>query len=148
MTKKENQRNRFFVITQCFYGNRTGTDVEREHIDHVLRGYLGLYESANVADVVRKAIHVPGSDNIVIVYDQTQEDHYVNVEFPEIYAREGVDYLDHWGEELKMQVSCEIPELNITLHTRCFACRMDENGELQSIEEDDVEKFIHFFPAR
>ena len=142
--------NSIFIISQFFYGNRTGTEVERDWVDHFLRGHISRehYSPIDVQDVVRKTVRVPGSENIVIVYDQTQEDRYVNVEFPEIYAEDGAEYLARWGEELKMHVSCEIPEIGFKIHTRCFACRMDKNGVLQSLEGDDYRQFIHYFPAR
>lgn len=142
--------NSIFIISQFFYGNRTGTEVERDWVDHFLRGHISRehYSPIDVQNVVRKTVRVPGSENIVIVYDQTQEDRYVNVEFPEIYAEDGAEYLARWGEELKMHVSCEIPEIGFKIHTRCFACRMDERGVLQSLEGDDYKQFIHYFPAR
>ena len=142
--------NSIFIISQFFYGNRTGTEVERDWVDHFLRGHISHehYSPIDIQDVVRKIVRVPGSENIVVVYDQTQEDRYVNVEFPEIYAEDGEEYLERWGEELKMHVSCEIPEIGFKIHTRCFACRMDENGVLQSLEGDDYKQFIHYFPAR
>lgn len=142
--------NSIFVISQFFYGNRTGTEVERDWVDHFLRGHISrdLDGFMDVQDVVRKTVRVPGSENIVVVYDQTQEERYVNVEFPEIYAEDGTEYLARWGAELKMHVSCEIPEIGFKIHTRCFACRMDENGVLQSLEGDDYKQFIHYFPAR
>ena len=142
--------NSISVISQFFYGNRTGTEIQRDWIDHFLRGQLSreLYGSEDIQDVVRKTVRVPGPENIVIVYDQTQEDRYVNEDFPETYALDGAKYLELWGEELKMHVSCEIPEISFKIHTRCFACRMDENGVLQSLEGDDYKQFIHYFPAR
>ena len=150
MKKNENRNDSISIIAQYFYGNRTGTEIRRDWIDHFLRGHISreLYEHKDMRDVVRKTVSVPGSDNIVIVYDQTQEDRYVNVEFPEIYARDAEDYLAHTGRELKMHVSCEIPEIGFKIHTRCFACRMDENGELQSLKENDYKHFIHYFPLR
>lgn len=147
MTKRENNIS---IIAQYFYGNRTGTQISRDHIDYFLRGNLSPKpcDYKEVQDVVRKTICVPGSENIVIVYDQTQEDRYVNVEFPEMYAQYGAEYLESWGEKMKMHVSCEIPEIGFRIHTRCFACRMDESGALQSLEENDYKKFIHYFPER
>lgn len=148
MTKNKN--NTIAIITQHFYGNRTGTEIGLDWVDNFLRGQISceLFAPEDVQDVVRKTVRIPGSENIVIVYDQTQEDRYVNEIFPETYAREGAEYLERWGEELVMHVSCEIPEIGFKIHTRCFACRMDKNGILQSLEEDDYKQFIHYFPAR
>lgn len=150
MTINESKNNIIAIISQQFYGNRTGTEINRDHVDYFLRGNICAEDSCpeDIQDVVRKTVRVPGSPNIIIVYDQTQEVEYVNEEFPEIYARNGASYLAQWGEELQMHVSCEIPEIGFKIHTRCFACRMDDNGVLQSLEEDDYKYFIHYFPVR
>lgn len=148
MREEEKRKESIFVISQFFYGNRTGTEIKRENIDYFLHGYLGDCIPERIKDVNRKTVKVPGSENIVIVYDQTQEDRYINVEFPEIYAREEKRYLKDGGEELKIHVSCEIPELGFKIHTRCIACRIDENGVLQSLEDGDGEKFIAYFPIK
>lgn len=148
MTKRENDS--IFIISQYFYGNRTGTLINRDWADHFLRGEISqeLYGPASVEDVVRKTVKVPGSDHVVIVYDQTQEDQYLNVDFPEDYEKYGTEYLEHTGKEMTPNVSCEIPEIGLKIHTRCFACRMDESGTLQSLEKNDDELFIHYFPIR
>lgn len=150
MSKNENKTMSISVIAQYFYGNRTGTEIKRDWVDHFLRGHISrtLFGPKDVQDVVRKVVRVPSTEDLVIVYDQTQEDRYVNEDFPRLYEKEGKDYFDLWGEELKMHVSCEIPEIGFKIHTRCFACRMDENGVLQSLEEDDYKHFIHYLPVK
>lgn len=150
MTINETTTNTISVISQYFYGNRTGTEIERDWIDHFLRGNLSRehFEPKDIQDVVRKSVRIPGAEHIVIVYDQTQEDRYVKEDFPEIYARDGARYLERWGEELKMHVSCEIPEIGFKIHTRCFACRIDAKGNLESLMENDYKQFIHYFPVR
>ena len=136
------------IIAQHFYGNLTGTEIRREHINHSLVGNLNpkLFPNDD-KDVVRKVIHLPGAEHIVVLYDQTQEDRYVNVSFPECYARDAEEYRKHTGRELKMQVSCVIPELDITLHTRCIACRMNENGEPEDIRPEDFDIVARYFTA-
>ena len=148
--RAKNKKDSISIVTQYFYGNRTGTEIKRERVDYFLRGHLdeSIYASEDIKDVNRQYIHVPGAEHIVIVYDQTKEDKYINEDFPRYYAEDGAAYLERWGEEMKMQVSCTIPEIGVVLHTRCFACRMDENGVLQSLEEEDYEKFMHYFPIR
>lgn len=147
--KKTENKNYISIVAQYFYGNRTGTQISRDDVDYFLRGDIsGAHDPRKIPDVVRKCVRVPGTENVVIVYDQTQEDAYVNVEFPELLASEGAEYLARWGEELKMLVSCEIPEIGFKIHTRCFACRMDATGLLQSLENTDYERFIQYFPAR
>lgn len=147
---QKDRKDRIDVVAQYFYGNRTGTEVRRDWIDHFLRGHISreLFGQKDVEDVVRKMVRVPNAENIVIVYDQTQEDRYVNEDFPRIYAEEAAEYFERWGEELKMPVSCEIPEIGFKIHSRCFACRIDENGELQSLEDGDDEVFIEYFPVK
>lgn len=131
------------IVSQQFYGNRTATEIKREDVNSFLTPMLPGEDKI----VDRKIIKVPHAENIVIVYDQNQEDEYVNVVFPEQYEAEGESYKEHTGREMSMHVSCEIPEIDFKIHTRCFACRIDENGKLQSLEKGDVKKFIEYFSA-
>lgn len=149
MNKNEVKSDKISIVSQFYYGCRTSTEIHRDRIDHFLRGHLSgeLCDSKSVQDVVRKFVCIPGFEHIVIVYDQTQENRYVNEEFPKIYERDGSVYFEQWGEELKMHVSCEIPEINFKIHTRCFACRINEDGIFQNLEKGDYKQFIHFFPA-
>ncbi len=139
------------IIAQCFYGNQTGTKINRNKVKQFLLGYIDdslpiskkELESVNI-----KTLLVPHTDNIVIVYDEHKEYEYINVDFPEMYKRIGHKYIEKWGEELKPYVSCFIPEINFELHTRCFACRIDDYGKLQSLQNDDYKSFIHYFPIK
>ena len=120
-----------------------------EGADAFLLGHTSPVDFSKTGEKVeRKIVIVPGTDNLVIVYDQLQEDHYVNVKFPEQYAEHAEEYKEHTGREFKMQVTCKIPEIDFEIHTRCFACCIDEHGELQSLENGDGEKVIEYFPAR
>lgn len=146
MTKKKD----IFIISQHFYGNRTGTEIDLDRVDYFLRGHISREHSSpkDIADVDRRIVHIPGAEHIVVVYDQTQEDRYVNVEFPALYADMGEWYRNGAGKEMTMHISCEIPEIGFRIHTRCFACRMDDSGNLHSLEENDYQQFIHYFPVR
>lgn len=137
------------VVAQQFYGNRTGTEICTDQIDYFLKGILSpeLFPGEDQM-VDRRIVQIPNDDHIVIVYDQNQEDEYVKIQFPAIYASDAEAYKKRWGEELKMHVSCEIPEIGFKIHTRCFACRVDRTGELQDLEPSDIEKFIHYFPVK
>lgn len=150
MTINEQKNNRISIIAQQFYGNRTGTEVSRDEVDYFLCGCLSreLYKFEDISDMDRRVVHVPGAEHIVIVYDHAKEDKYVNIDFPEMYARDAEWYREGTGREMTMQVSCEIPEIGFKIHTRCFACRMDENGILQSLQDNDYKQFIHYFPVR
>lgn len=142
---EKRKANCISVIAQYFYGNITSTEVNRENIDFFLKGILSpeLFVGADKT-VDRKIVRIPDSDNVVIVYDQNQEDKYINVKFPENYAKFGKEYKEKYGTEMTMQVSCDIPEIGFKIHTRCFACRIDENGELQSILPEDYEKIMRY----
>ena len=122
------KNDRIFIVAQQFYGNRTGTEIDREDINFFLKGILSpeLFPGEDKT-VDRRIIRVPNTDNIVIVYDRNQEDTSL--------AEGSIDF-----------VTCRIPELDFEIHTRCFACRIDENGELQSLQKGDGEKFVRYLP--
>lgn len=136
------KNNRIDIVAQGFYGNRTGTAIVRDEVKYFIRGYISedLYDDEAIANVNLQYVPTPGNKDIVIVYDQYQEDEYVNVEFPKRYERDNEKYRELWGEDMEMYVTCMIPELNLTLHTRCFACRIDENGVLQSLQDGDSKR--------
>ncbi len=86
----EAKKDSLFIVAQGFYGNRTGTEIRRAGVKSFLKGFTSCQEISEPMDV--KYIRVPGSDNLVIVYDQMQENEYLNVSFPEQLARSGADY--------------------------------------------------------
>lgn len=145
----EARKDMVFIVAQGFYGNRTGTEIRREDINYFLKGILSPELFAGEDKTVdRRIIKVPGSENVVIVYDQNQEDKYMNVTFPEMLAEDGAEYFAHTGREMKPWISCSIPEIGVELHSRCFACRIDENGEFQSLEDGDGDVFVRYFPMK
>lgn len=143
----EEQKEHFIdVIAQQFYGNCTYTSIRRENIDFFLKGILSpelVNEETEKVD--RRIVRLPGFDNLVIVYDQIQEDRYVQAEFPALLAEKGEHYRQRWGKEMPMQVSCDIPEIDFKIHTCCFACRIDEKGNFQSLRPEDSTPVIMCF---
>lgn len=127
---KENSimnNNNISIIAQQFYGNRTATEIRKDDIDAFLLGYTSSADLSLTGESVdRQIVKVPETDNIVIVYDKNQENETI-------------------GDGRVNNISCEIPEIGFKIHSRCFACRIDENGELQSLEKGDAEKFIDYF---
>lgn len=121
---------KIFIIAQGFYGNRTATEINKNEVDSFLSGFLSpeLFSEKDKT-IDRKVVAVPGIDNIVIVYDQNQEN----------------ENIQEYGEKY---ITCTIPAIDFKLHSRCFACRIDDKGELQSLEKGDGEKFIGYFPIR
>ncbi|MDO4479407.1 MAG: hypothetical protein Q4B73_10320 [Lachnospiraceae bacterium] len=145
--KKQSNDDTIYIVSQYFYGNRTGTTIARDEVEYFVRVPLADYESEKeeFADLDIRIIPVPCTDNLVILYDQTAEDRYINIEFPEHYAEYGSYYKEKFGEEYTMHVACYIPEIDFTIHTRCIACRIDENGVYQSLQGEDFDYFMHYF---
>lgn len=133
---EEKRKHLIFIVDS----NRTGQEVRPDDIDYFLRGIclspyrdkltpqdeaiIRFHEAEEPVD--RQIIRVPDCEEIVIVYDRAQEENAV---------REGKTKF----------ITCNIPEMNIKLHTRCFACRMDENGTFKSLEDGDGEKYVKYF---
>lgn len=139
---EERRKDCISIITQCFYGNRTGTEIHRDHVKDFIDGWVDPQPGRDFSHVELKTIPVPGSENIVIVYDQTQENERLHSEL----AQQAEERRKEFGEYPRYYVTCSIPEIGVELHTRCFACRIDENGVFQSLEDGDEEQFIDFFP--
>ena len=126
------RQNNISILAQAFYGNRTGTEIAIDDMDCFILGHLDgkLMEKDRVD---RSIINIPGTDNIVLIYNKYQEEK----------KREYV-------EELKMKKEYEykplaiIPELGLELYSRCIVCRMNVAGEFESLKEDDFDKFIDY----
>ena len=115
------------IIAQAFYGNRTGTEIRRENIDRFILGYQT--DDFDVTEPVdRTIIHLPGSDNLVLIYNKYQEEERLEVKKRAL--RED-------GYILKPLAS--IPELNLDIYSRCIVCRMNADGVLDSLCEGDYE---------
>ena len=130
------------VITQCCLGSRAKVQITRDDVKRFISNILAPVPDSVFSDMELRTITVPGDKNIVIVYDKTREDEYLNGTLPEYYD----DYRRRPGVELPKE-TCSIPEIGFELHTRCLACRIDENGVFQSLEDGDEEKFIDYFPV-
>jgi len=109
------------VIAQAFYGNKTKTEINLEKLDHFILGYLD--DSIGVTEPIdRTIIKIPNTNNIVLVYNKYQEEE-----------------LSH-----KVKPLAVIPESNIKIYSRCIVCRMNKNGELDSLEYEDLDKFMMY----
>lgn len=124
--------NEIRIMAQGFYGNRTVTEVNKNELDNFILGHM---DNPSVVEekIDRTIIHVPNIDNVVIVYNKYQEEE-------ELKRKE--ELLKEKNYELKPLVV--IPEENIVLYSRCFACRIDERGELVSLEEDDIKSLVNY----
>ena len=112
------------IMSQAFYGNRMLTEIFVEDLDIFILGYLDR-EIVNPAKKIdRTIINIPDS-NVVIVYNKYQE---------EIRSK--------CKDSKPLAI---IPEKNITLYSRCIACRINDNGELVDLKPDDIEIVEKYF---
>lgn len=115
------------IISQAFYGNRTGTEIRRENIDRFILGYQT--DDVDVTEAIdRTVIHLPGSDNLVLVYNKYQEAERLKVK--ERALRE---------DNYVIKPLAAIPELNLGIYSRCIVCRMNADGVFESLAEGDFE---------
>lgn len=117
----KNNDDLLVVIMQAMYGNRTEIHLKEEDIDYYILGYL-TKDLPITEPFDRTIIRIPNS-NCVIVYNKYQE----------------VKVLNRKDETHHPKPLASIPELNITLYSRCLMCRIDDNGKLQSIKNEDIE---------
>lgn len=115
------------IISQAFYGNRTGTEIRRENIDRFILGYQ-CDDLAVTEPVDRTIFHLPGSDNLVLIYNKYQGEERLEVK--ERALRE---------DNYVIKPLAAIPELNLEIYSRCIVCRMNANGEFESLSEGDFE---------
>ena len=115
------------IISQAFYGNRTGTEIRRENIDRFILGYQT--DDVDVTEAIdRTVIHLPGSDNLVLVYNKYQEEEQLKVK--ERALRE---------DNYVVKPLASISELNLEIYSRCIVCRMNADGVFESLAEGDFE---------
>ena len=111
------------VMMQGFYGNRTIVTIKEEDFDYMMLGILDKKLIPIDKDRIdRSIIHIPNAEHIVIVYNKHEE------------------------EKRKSQTNIKplvnIPEGEISLFSRCIVCRMNNDGEFESLQTEDFEKFI------
>ena len=76
----------------------------------------------------RTVIHLPGSDKLVLVYNEYQEEERLKVK--ECALRE---------DNYVIKPLAAIPELNLEIYSRCIVCRMNAEGVFESVCENDYE---------
>ena len=120
-----------YVVAQAFYGNRTETEIKRKNIDRFILGYLE--DIKHDKKINKTFIKVPKADNLVFVYNKYQEDEKIKMK-KELFEIDNIE----------LKPTLIIPECDIILYSRCIVCRIDEDGELCSIEDEDFEKFMEY----
>lgn len=122
--------NSINIIAQAFYGNRTATEVKVEKLDRFILGYLDDYPIDYPID--RTIVEIPNT-NIVIIYNKYKEEERRETK-ERVYKEE--NYI--------IKPLATIKENNIEIYSRCIACRMSENGTLESLMEEDYNKLIDY----
>ena len=120
------------VMAQAFYGNRVITEITPDQVDAIVLGWTGeiLVKDEKID---RTIIPVPESDQVVLVYNKYQEER-------ERASRE--ELIREEGYVTKPLAS--IPEEGIELYSRCIACRMDKDGTLQSLQQEDYKVLMKY----
>lgn len=123
------------VLAQAIYGNRTIINTDDERFDALMLGCLDdkLFKLKS-EKINRTIVHLPNSKNVVVVYNKFQEERQL---------KSNEEYFKETGRKLKPL--CAIPEINLEIYSRCFLCRIDENGELQSVEPEDISLVKDYF---
>lgn len=123
--------NKIDIITQAFYGNRVATEVRENQLDRFILGRLDEFPFNEKVD--RTIIRIPNTNNLVLIYNKYREEE--DLERKEQLLIE---------ENYELKPLAVIPELDMKIYSRCIVCRMNENGNLESLEEEDYEKFMHY----
>ena len=125
-----NEKNNVIrVVAQAFYGNKVETVIEKENVDRFILGYLD--DSIPVTEKIdRTIVEIPNLDGIVIVYNKHFEEYVRNKE-----------HLHESRRDVELKPVAVISELDMEIYSRCIVCRVDENGELASINDCDYNKF-------
>lgn len=131
-TKKTLGFDLLTIISQAFYGNRTMTEIRPEDMDRFVLGYLD--SSLEISEPIdRTVVRIPGSDSLVLVYNRYQEEERL---------KEGEKLLREENYEIKPLAV--IPEINLTLYSRCIALRMNEDGSFASLQEGDSRILVKY----
>jgi len=129
---KAENNNLIRIVTQAFYGNRVVTEVDKDKIDKFICGYISD-EILFTEKVDRSIIRIPGTENLVMIYNKYQEEERLE-DKEKAYKERG--YV--------IKPLAVIPELGIELYSRCIVCRISEDGELESLQKGDNEKFMKY----
>ena len=118
------------IIVQGWYGNRTGTEINKEKVDTFIRSGGTDSTLLRGEEDGRTVVRIPDSEQIVLVYNKYSEER--RLKDKERYYRE---------EGYVLKPLAAIPEMGVEIYSRCIVCRMNENGEFFSLQGNDWEKF-------
>lgn len=123
------------IIAQAFYGNKTGTQIRPDEVDRFILGYMdaSIAKFATPDRIDRTIVPIPNMENVVLVYNKIQE-------------AERLRAKEHLFKKYKQvqKPTAVIPELDLELYSRCIVCRLNDTGELESLQESDFEGFMKY----
>ena len=110
---------------------------------------IGIYDYRKFSnqEVDLKIVKVPNSNNVVIIYDQIQEDIYLDANLTLKQKQELIWFNSYRVRSDKELITCEIKEIDFKIHTNCIACKMDDNGQFKSLEDCDILLLLNYFVA-
>lgn len=124
--------NLITIITQHYYGNRVGTEIDKDRIDAFILGNIDG-EMCEGEKVDRTIINLPNAENLVLVYNKYFEEE-------ELERKERIFKKDNYV----LKPSAIIEELGLTLYSKCIVCRVNNNGEFVNLKAGDYEKAIEY----
>lgn len=134
MKKKELIKNEavITIVTQAFYGNRVTTSVKEDQLDAFILGFVST-ELFDANEVDRTMVPVPGTDNLVFIYNKISEERALQSK-ERLLKEEG-----YHKKPLAV-----ISEVNLKIYSRCIVCRIDEQGNPVSLQSEDYDKFMDY----
>ena len=122
-----NNKETIQIIAQAFYGNRTATAIRESEMDRFILGCLS--DSLSVSEKIdRTVVRIPNTENLVIVYNKYEE---------EARRADKQSYWESDGYELKPLAV--IPQIGLELYSRCIVCRVNKQGQFESLQEQDYD---------
>ena len=130
------------ILVQHFYGNRTVTFISPDDFDAIMLGHLDtkLFEKTRDREKIdRTIIRIPDTENLVLVYNRYQEE-------------ECLKKLQQFIQDInkcknRFDPSAVKNEKGIVLYSRCIACRINEDGTLVSLDQEDCPKVVKYLTA-
>lgn len=106
------------IVDHSCYRSREITDMTADEVKRLIRQNWTI-------------VHIPNAEHIVLLYDRTAEE-----------RRRA--HMALFADGYVPKTTAVIPSLNLTLYSRCIVCRMDDDGEPQSIRKQDYQYFMSY----
>ena len=120
------------VLTQAYYGNRTLVVTSKDAIDDLILGQAYKMVMKNEC-VDRTIVPIPNCKHLVLIYNKYLEERQL---------RTNKEWYEEDGYEVKPLAI--IPELDLKIYSRCIVCRINENNELESIQDEDYQDVMKY----